>query len=530
MDRPGPLSFRLLLLLCLIPVAGTLSAQLTTAATLTTPPNINYPPIAKAAHVQGEVVVSFSIDSEGRTVSVQTLSGQPMLGGVVENQIRQWHFRTPLPVASQNDFVATYTFRLGNEQLNLDDDLDAPPFVPCCGDYLHLPSVSTVIGDVRSTDGSQKIDVSPTATAAKLPCPGNSDPTPPHETRLDDFVELYRSLCSQQCTDYLVRVYRNGRVDWHGWHNVAILGDLTSQISPAAAESLLALFQTPDFWSVCSVELDPRVPEHDPDMAFLSPSITVSIDGHKKSVDLTPQSLGDGTPAEKLMWAIDKAADTHHWRHGDSAAEPYTNMRDDLILPKPGITALMRATYRFNPANAQQTLEPLKHLIATGADIDATDESGWTALFYATYLDSYDPTAVNLLLNAHANVNHASFHGDTALMIAAYNGELSENLLAKGAGINARNAEGVTTLMLLAQHVDPDEIQQALAAKADASSQDNVGRTALDYLRAASCGNPLIPLPKQWNQLAPQGPPPCPSTSENFLKTQALLRNAMKKP
>ena len=183
----------------------------------------------------------------------------------------------------------------------------------------------------------------------------------------------------------------------------------------------------------------------------------------------------------------------------------------------------MRATYRFSPNDGQQTLEPLKHLIARGAEINAADESGWTALMYAAYFDSYDSKAVRLLLDAHADPNRASIHGDTALMMAAYNGSLSESLLDKGAEINAQNADGVTVLMYLAQKISPDALKDALATGANIKLRDKAGHTALDYLRAASCQNPLIPLPKPVSQVGNEGQPPCPATSQEFLESQSLL-------
>ena len=193
------------------------------------------------------------------------------------------------------------------------------------------------------------------------------------------------------------------------------------------------------------------------------------------------------------------------------------------------MTALMRATYRFD-SRAKITDEPLKAFLAAGADVDAVDESGWTALMYAAELRAFEDGVIVLLLQAHADANRASLHGDTALMMAAYGGYLKQPLLERGANINARNADGVTTLMLLAQHSEnSDVLKEALDAGADATAQDNEGRTALDYLKAASCDKAIIPLPKPEMVIVPDKPPPCPATSERFLKSQSLLKAAMVK-
>jgi ankyrin repeat protein len=206
-------------------------------------------------------------------------------------------------------------------------------------------------------------------------------------------------------------------------------------------------------------------------------------------------------------------------------------MLEDLMLPKPSMTKVIRATYRFSSINGQQSVEALKHLLAESADIEAADESGWTPLMYAAHVDSYENAAIRLLLQAHANVNRASLHGDTALMVAAYGGTLNELLLRAGADINAHNADGVTALMLLAQWKDPDALQDAIAAGASALAKDNADHIALDYLRASACGKPIIALPEPYSQvvLIDGARPSCPPQGDAFLKSRDVLVSAMKR-
>jgi TonB family protein len=509
--------------------AASACAQVSPGPVLTGPPNVQYPPIARAARVTGKVVVDFSIDSNGSTVSVQTVSGPEMLRGAVENQIRQWRFKTPLPVSAQVDFEATYTFGPNSEAESLEDDLDGPPYVPCCGDVIALsPQATQVKGEVRSVTGSQSIDVSPAATPVRDRCPDDKQKHPLTSTAADDFVELYRTTCGSECLHYRVLVYRDGHVEWHGEGHVAAGGERSARIKTETSANLLAKFGGETYWSACPVSLPSREEYDDPaEDTARGDYLNVRIGGLTKPVEVgsfEPDSTG-----VNLAWAVDKAANTHLWRHGDAASEFYTNMVEDLQMPKVGITALMRATYRFSTRDVAQTWEPLKSLVAKGADLDAADESGWTALMYAAELGSEDGKAVHILVEAHAGVNRVSLHGDTALMMAAYNGVLSEELLSKGANINAHNTDGVTALMLLAQRVDPDRLKEAIAAGADAKAQDNAGRTALDYLRAASCQRPLIALPRPWIEIVPKESPRCPSTTEEFLESEAVLENAMKK-
>jgi TonB family protein len=517
---------------CLIVLAmlfGRLSAQMAAGPVLTTLPRIQYPPIARVAHLEGDVVVRFSIDSDGRTTSVQTLSGPPVLLPFVQGQIKEWRFRVPLPPNAQSDFEAVYKFRLRPADDNLDDDLDAPPYSPCCGDLMMLPlGAMAVTGEVRSLDGSQKIDVTPAAAGpAEDRCPDDKEKQVPAGSDADDFVELFRA-CWKGCLDYRVRVYRDGRVEWHGRDQVVTTGEGRRQSSAQAASALVSKFQAQSFWFACSAVPPPLSQDRDINEFKRGDYLTVKIGDHVKSVNANSSFGTDAESGKRFEWDIDKTANTHDWIHGDAVFEPFENMSRDILMPKLGMTALIRSTYHFSPSTGQRTDEALKHLLASNVDVDATDESGWTALMYAAELN-YGNQPVDLLLEKHADVNRASFHGDTALMMAAYGGMLNKSLLKAGADINARNGDGVTTLMFLAQHIDPDRLRDAIVAGADPTARDREGRTALDYLRAASCEKAIVPLPEPEARIEPKDPLPCPSNSEEYRKSEALLKVAMKK-
>lgn len=74
-----------------------------------------------------------------------------------------------------------------------------------------------------------------------------------------------------------------------------------------------------------------------------------------------------------------------------------------------GRTALMGAMYRGHP-------ETISELLSAGAAVDAADADGRTALMYAATRGS--PETVLSLISAGAAVNATSVYGETALMYA----------------------------------------------------------------------------------------------------------------
>ena len=67
------------------------------AISLPKPP---YPPIAKAAHASGTVVVQVLIDENGAVVSAHAVSGHPLLQAVAVNAAKQARF-SPTKLSGQ---------------------------------------------------------------------------------------------------------------------------------------------------------------------------------------------------------------------------------------------------------------------------------------------------------------------------------------------------------------------------------------------------------------------------------------------
>ena len=159
------------------------------------------------------------------------------------------------------------------------------------------------------------------------------------------------------------------------------------------------------------------------------------------------------------------------------------NVRDDF-----GNTPLMAASWMADPA-------VFDLLLKAGADLNATNKAGATALMYAATFD----TKARLLMAGGADVKAQSQLGNTALILAARkpgNSSTVKLLLERGADPNAKNKYGATPLMAAATAEDRDSVVLLLDHGAEVNAKPNMdtdgfiwggGRTALMW--AAFLGN-----------------------------------------
>ena len=140
---------------------------------------------------------------------------------------------------------------------------------------------------------------------------------------------------------------------------------------------------------------------------------------------------------------------------------------------------------QMDPASVphyDKALNTVSVLLRAGADVNARDENGVTALMLA-----YSPRMLRLLLAHGAKVDLRAKDGSTALMCDAISfrtGQLNA-LLAAGADVKARDNNGKTAFMCavdnLAYVPDEDAVKALLAAGANINARDNRGKTALGY-------------------------------------------------
>ncbi|MGE3189536.1 MAG: ankyrin repeat domain-containing protein [Vicinamibacterales bacterium] len=124
-------------------------------------------------------------------------------------------------------------------------------------------------------------------------------------------------------------------------------------------------------------------------------------------------------------------------------------------------------------------------LIEQGADVNAAEPDGATALHWAAYLDQAD--VVTRLLDAGAEAGVANDLAVTPLHLAAANGNLAivRALLAHGADPDAATEAGVTPLMEAARRGSAAVAGELLAKGADVNARESSrGQTALMWAAA----------------------------------------------
>jgi protein TonB len=75
-----------------------------------------YPPLAKQARIQGDVVIDSVIDTQGRVTQMRVVSGSPLLVEAAMQGLAQWRYQPTLlngePVAVE--MLVTVHFQLGD--------------------------------------------------------------------------------------------------------------------------------------------------------------------------------------------------------------------------------------------------------------------------------------------------------------------------------------------------------------------------------------------------------------------------------
>jgi ankyrin repeat protein len=138
-------------------------------------------------------------------------------------------------------------------------------------------------------------------------------------------------------------------------------------------------------------------------------------------------------------------------------------------------------------AAEQNDAAAVRALLGEGADVNAPQADGMTALHWAVYHDSVD--LAQRLVEAGANVAAENRYGVAPLSIACQNGNerVVQLLLDGGADPNTTIAGGETALITASRTGRPGPVEALLARGADVNATERKGQTALMW--AAAEGN-----------------------------------------
>lgn len=113
--------------------------------------------------------------------------------------------------------------------------------------------------------------------------------------------------------------------------------------------------------------------------------------------------------------------------------------------PRPGVDFYGRK--ELHNAVIDRDVPKVQSLVASGADVNASDDNGWTPLHFAVQEGIF--ATVALLLDAGAHVDPQDSHGNTPLFKALFgfdgkDGSIIEVLLKKGANPDIKNKSDVS--------------------------------------------------------------------------------------
>jgi ankyrin repeat protein len=135
-------------------------------------------------------------------------------------------------------------------------------------------------------------------------------------------------------------------------------------------------------------------------------------------------------------------------------------------------------------AAEQRNKALIRTLLSTGADVNAAQPDGTTALHWAVYNDDAD--TARLLVKSGANVNAANRYGVPPLFLACTNGNaaLVKLLLDAGANANASLEGGETALMTASRAGNVETVKALLARGANPNARERLDQTAIMWASA----------------------------------------------
>jgi uncharacterized protein len=366
-----------------------------------------YPPLAKAARVEGTVRLMLQIDANGSVAKVVQTSGPRLLSAAAIEAAQQYRYR---------------------------------PF--------EINGVRAVV----LVEATVSFSLSPEPPTPRIPFPATTDLIPILVEYGDGFISL--------------SVSGDGLVEYNGADRVVVEGKHQAHIRTEEVQELVDAFRQADFFSLRD---DYSVGATDVGTTTTSIRIgslkkIVSDDW----VDVPPALKAVQDAVLKFSHSDQWVKGNADTVTGLLAETPDAGLRREVlsnILPRAamyGDTAIVREilSHRVDVerhdvwngtalihAAERGLADMVEALLRAGADVRARDKEGRGALIFGA--GSGNARVVELLLGAGAKGNEEDRYGDSALMAAAASGnpESALLLLKHGARVNARNKRRQTALL-----------------------------------------------------------------------------------
>lgn len=214
------------------------------------------------------------------------------------------------------------------------------------------------------------------------------------------------------CPVYALEIFE-GSVRYVGTNFVRVLGEQRTIIPRDRVENLISSFLRADYFSLRDAYETYTAPDGTATYLTDLPTTytTLQVGNRKKSVKdyaFAPDTL------KELEFEVDRVANSHRWIRGDN---------DDLkqweIVGSDVYRRITPGMTRFMQAAGKGDLKELARVHVAGVDLNASDETGWTALMFAAAM--CQEQSVRLLMDWGATVDLRDKNGDTALI--AYGGD-----------------------------------------------------------------------------------------------------------
>lgn len=150
-----------------------------------------------------------------------------------------------------------------------------------------------------------------------------------------------------------------------------------------------------------------------------------------------------------------------------------------MAVAKPAAAQTIAADQALIVAATRGDAKEITRLIAGGADVNARDGGGRTALLAATQGNHVD--AARVLIAARADVNAKDNIQDSPYLLAGASGyiEILRLTLANGANLASVNRYGGTALIPAAHYGHVETVRELLATSINIDHINNLGWTAL---------------------------------------------------